>query len=181
LQALKHRPGLRLAELSIIEIISEPPPLPADLQKPADELALHAGERAALAVLKARGGHFLLSDDVAARTVALAVGFHAHGTMGLILRSRRRGNISKAEMLQLLRELPTRTTLHLRKELLDIPPVATKLGRAKAETITKFQLPNFQTHSPSKFRFGHFSLSVIGICLVFGTWNLEKGGQWGRI
>ena len=54
-EALKHRPGLRLAELSIIEIISEPPPLPAELQKLADELALHAGERAALAVLKARG------------------------------------------------------------------------------------------------------------------------------
>jgi hypothetical protein len=39
--------------------------------------------------------------------------------LGLILRSRRRGKISKAEMLQLLRELPMRTTLHLRKELLE--------------------------------------------------------------
>jgi predicted nucleic acid-binding protein len=118
-ETLKHRPGLRLAELSIVEVISEPPPLPADMRKMADELALHAGERAALAVLKARGGHFLLSDDSAARTVALAVGFQTHGTIGLILRSRRRGKISKAEMLQLLRELPTRTTLHLRKEFLD--------------------------------------------------------------
>jgi hypothetical protein len=39
--------------------------------------------------------------------------------LGLVLRSRRRGKISKAEMLQLLRELPMRTTLHLRKELLE--------------------------------------------------------------
>jgi predicted nucleic acid-binding protein len=60
-----------------------------------------------------------LSDDAAARTVALAVGFKTYGTIGLILRSRRRGKISKTEMLQLLRELPRRTTLHLRKELLD--------------------------------------------------------------
>jgi predicted nucleic acid-binding protein len=118
-EAVKHRPGLRLAELSNLEIISEPTPLPADWLKLADDLALHMGERAALAVLKARGGQFLLSDDAAARTVARAVGFQTHGTIGLILRSRRRGKISQAEMLQLLRELPARTTLHLRKELLD--------------------------------------------------------------
>jgi predicted nucleic acid-binding protein len=119
-EALKHRPGLRQAELLNLDIISEPPPLPADLLKLADELALHAGERAALAVLKARGGHFLLSDDAAARTVAQAVGFQTHGTIGLILRSHRRGKITKPEMLQLLRELPTRTTLHLRKDFLDL-------------------------------------------------------------
>jgi predicted nucleic acid-binding protein len=118
-EALKHRPGLRLTELSNYEIIFESPSLPADLQKLADELALHAGERAALAVLKARGGQFLLSDDAAARMAALAVGFETHGTIGLIIRSRRRGKISKPMMLQMLRELPTRTTLHLRKELLD--------------------------------------------------------------
>ena len=119
-EALKHRPRLRLLELSNLEIISELPPLPADWQKLADELALHAGERAGLGVLKARGRQFLLSDDAAARAVALAVGFKTHGTIGLILRSRRCGKISAAEMLQLLRELPTRTTLHLRKELLDL-------------------------------------------------------------
>lgn len=118
-EALKHRPGLRSVELLNLEIISEPPPLPVDLLKLADDLALHAGERAALAVLIARGGQFLLSDDAAARTVALAVGFQTHGTIGLILRSHRRGMVSKGEALQLLRELPTRTTLHLRKELLD--------------------------------------------------------------
>ena len=70
-------------------------------------------------VLNARGGQFLLSDDAAARTVARAVGFQTHGTIGLVLRACRRGKISKAEMLRLLRELPVRTTLHLRKELLD--------------------------------------------------------------
>ncbi len=129
-EALKHRPALPLAELSNLEIISEPPPLSAELLKLADELALHAGERAALAVLDARGGQFLLSDDAAARTVARAVGFQTHGTIGLILRAHRRGKISKAEMLRLLRELPMRTTLHLRKELLD-----SILATAAAENI----------------------------------------------
>ena len=118
-EALKHRPDLRTAGLVNLEIILQPPPLPTALLKLADELALHAGERAALAVLQARGGQFFLSDDAAARTVALAVGFQTHGTIGLILRSQRRRKISKPEMLQLLRDLPVRTTLHLRKEFLD--------------------------------------------------------------
>ena len=129
-EALKHRPALPLAELCNLEIISKPPPLSAELLKLADELALHAGERAALAVLDARGGQFLLSDDAAARTVARAVGFQTHGTIGLILRACRRGKISKSEMLRLLRELPMRTTLHLRKELLD-----SILATAAAENI----------------------------------------------
>jgi len=73
-EALKHRPGINTDSLSILEIIFEPPPLPAVLLKLADELALHAGERAALAVLKARDGQFLLSDDAAARTVAQIAG-----------------------------------------------------------------------------------------------------------
>ena len=129
-EALRHRPALPLAELSNLEIISEPPPLSAELLKLADELALHAGERAALAVLNARGGQFLLSDDAAARAVALAVGFQTHGTIGLILRAHRRRKLSKVEMLQLLRDLPLRTTLHLRKELLD-----SILATAAAENI----------------------------------------------
>ena len=129
-EALKHRPDLRMSGLTNLEIISEPPPLPADLLKLADELALHAGERAALAVLKARGGQFLLSDDAAARTVALAVGFQTHGTVGLILRSQRRGKISKPEMLQLLRDLPTQTTLHIQKDFLAII-----VAKAEAEAV----------------------------------------------
>jgi len=129
-EALLHRPDMKLAVLSNVEIISEPPPLPADLLKLADELALHAGERAALAVLKARGGQFLLSDDAAARSVALAAGFQTHGTVGLILRSHRRGQISKPEMLQLLRELPARTTLHIHKDFL-----AVIVARAEAEAV----------------------------------------------
>ena len=129
-EALVHRPGMKPAVLSNLEIISHPPPLPADLLKLADEFALHAGERAALAVLKLRGGQFLLSDDAAARSVALAAGFQTHGTIGLILRSHRRGRVSKTEMLQLLRDLPVRTTLHIHKDFL-----AVIVARAETEAI----------------------------------------------
>ena len=127
-EALVHRPRMRLDSLSNAEIIAGSPPLPADLLNLADEFALHAGERAALAVLQARGGQFLLSDDAAARSFAQAIGFQTHGTIGLILRSRRRGQISKAVMLQLLRDLPTLTTLHIQKDFL-----ATIVSKAEAE------------------------------------------------
>lgn len=118
-EAMSHRPNLQLSALANLEVVSQPPPLEGDLLRLANELALHAGERAALAVLRARGGQFLLSDDGAARSVASAAGFQTHGTIGLILRSCRRGQIPKGAMIQLLSELPTRTSLHLRKELLD--------------------------------------------------------------
>ena len=129
-EAATHRPGINPYSLSNLEIIVEPPPLSADLLKLADQLALHAGERAALAVLKARDGQFLLSDDAAARTVAQAVGFQTHGTIGLILRSHRRGQISKTEMLRLLRGLPEQTTLHIRKSLL-----AAIVAKAETEAV----------------------------------------------
>ena len=128
-EALKHRPDIDMAGLTNLEIISQPLPLPTDLQKLADELALHAGERAALAALKARGGQFLLSDD-AARTAALAIGFQTHGTIGLKLRSCRRGMISKTEMLKLLGDLPIRTTLHVQKGFL-----AVIVAKAESEAV----------------------------------------------
>ncbi len=129
-EALMHRPAMRLSTLSNAEIIAESPPLPADLRKLADQFALHAGERAALAVLEARGGQFLLSDDSAARSVAQAAGFQTHGTVGLILRSHRRGRISKLVMMQLLRDLPTQTTLYIQKDFL-----AGIIARAETETV----------------------------------------------
>jgi predicted nucleic acid-binding protein len=117
-EALKHRPRIQATVLSNLEIVSDPPLLSGDLLRLADQMALHAGERAALAVLKARRGQFLLSDDAAARTVAQLAGFQTHGTIGLILRSHRRGQISKHEMLRLLGDLPVRTTLHIQKDFL---------------------------------------------------------------
>ena len=58
-EALVHRPDMNVMALSNLEIITESPPLTAGLLKLADQFALHAGERAALAVLETRGGQFL--------------------------------------------------------------------------------------------------------------------------
>jgi hypothetical protein len=54
------------------------------------------------------------------RPVALAANFQTHGTIGLILRSHRRGQVSKTETFQLLRDLPVRTTLCIHKDFLAV-------------------------------------------------------------
>lgn len=80
----------------------------------AAEFGLHAGELAAIAVLKEHHGDCLLSDDAAARAMAEAIGFHVRGTVGLILRGWRRKQISKVAARDLLKALATKSTLHLR-------------------------------------------------------------------
>ncbi len=80
--------------------------------------ALDAGEKGALVCLRSHPGAILLTDDAAARLAAKALGFRVHGSIGILLRAIRRGQRTRSEILALLRELPTRSTLHLRPGLL---------------------------------------------------------------
>lgn len=80
--------------------------------------ALDAGERGALACMRAHPGAILLTDDAAARLAAKAFGFRVHGSIGIFLRAIRWGQRTRSEVLALLRELPTRSTLHIRPGLL---------------------------------------------------------------
>ncbi|NJM12176.1 MAG: hypothetical protein HC889_10085 [Synechococcaceae cyanobacterium SM1_2_3] len=59
-----------------------------------------------------------MTDDTAARLAAKTLAINAHGTIGLILRAMRRSQLSKTETLALLREIPQRTSLHIRPALL---------------------------------------------------------------
>jgi predicted nucleic acid-binding protein len=80
--------------------------------------ALDAGEKGALASLRSHPGSILLTDDAAARLAAKTLGFQVHGSIGILLRAIRRGQRSRSEVLALLRELPRRSTLHIRPGLL---------------------------------------------------------------
>jgi predicted nucleic acid-binding protein len=64
------------------------------------------------------GNCLLLTDDTAARLAAKSLSIAAHGTLGLLIRAIRRQCLTKAEVLVLLREVPHRTTLHIRPALL---------------------------------------------------------------
>jgi predicted nucleic acid-binding protein len=78
---------------------------------------LHAGELAALALALQNPGAILLTDDSAARLAAQTLQLTVHGTIGVLLRSLRRQQRTKAQVLALLRELLVRSTrlnAHLR-------------------------------------------------------------------
>lgn len=118
-EVLVHRPQIRLECIPGLLHVAPVGTIPDSLIALATEFGLHAGELEAITILKEHHGNCLLSDDAAARALAEAIGFQVRGTVGLILRAWRRGQVAKPEALDLLRALPTKSTLHLRAELLE--------------------------------------------------------------
>jgi len=59
-----------------------------------------------------------LTDDAAARLVAIQMGFNVHGTIGILIRSIRQGWKSPNEVLDILKIIPYKTTLYIRHSLL---------------------------------------------------------------
>lgn len=80
--------------------------------------SLDLGEQAALSLLERLPEAILLTDDSAARLAAQALGHRVHGSLGVLLRSIRRRQRTRPEVLEILRSLPERSTLHLRADLL---------------------------------------------------------------
>jgi len=80
---------------------------------------LHVGEQEALHLCLEFTNSLLLTDDTAARLAAKSLGVSAHGILGLLVRAIRQQSRSKSEVLELLRSIPTLTSLHIRLSLLD--------------------------------------------------------------
>jgi len=112
----KHRPNIELESVSGLVRVHSNPAAIEPLFELAVQFGLHKGELTAIAVLKERHGHCLLSDDAAARAMAEAIGFQVRGTVGL--RGWQRKQISKVAAVDLLKALPTKSTLHLRSGFL---------------------------------------------------------------
>ena len=81
--------------------------------------SLDAVETEALALMEQNPQAIFLTDDASARMVAEQLGFKVHGTMGILVRSIRRGQRKAEEVLRILKEVPSQTTLHIRLSLLD--------------------------------------------------------------
>lgn len=89
----------------------------ADTRALTRAFSLDAGEAACLALLGNRKGALFLTDDSAARLVAGHLGIEAHGTLGLLIRSVRKGTRTPDQVLRVLEELPARSTLHVSSKL----------------------------------------------------------------
>jgi Predicted nucleic acid-binding protein, contains PIN domain len=113
-EAREHRPEIQINSIAGLVRVNSNPSTAESMFELAAEFGLHAGELAAIAVLKEHHGDCLLSDDAAARTLAEAIGFQVRGTVGLILRAWQRKQISKTAARDLLKALPMRSTLYLR-------------------------------------------------------------------
>lgn len=114
----KHRPDFGRDPAVRFERVRSAGRIPFDVESLAGLLALHRGEVEALQVAHAHPGCLLLSDDTAARLAALHLRLAVHGTIGILLRAIRRRQRSAQEIAGLLRALPERTSLHIKRELL---------------------------------------------------------------
>ena len=81
--------------------------------------SLHRGEVSALGIMEKNPGALFLTDDCAARLVAGKMGYNVHGTIGILLRAIRRDILKPSEVLNLLSELPQRSSLYIRYSLLN--------------------------------------------------------------
>ena len=58
---------------------------------------LHAGEAQSLALAKQIGADWFLTDDAAARILALSIGLEAHGSLGVVLWAAATGHLARPE------------------------------------------------------------------------------------
>ncbi len=81
--------------------------------------SLDAGETEALTLMEKNPQGIFLTDDASARMAAEQMGFRVHGTIGILVRAIRRAQMEAKEVLDVLKEIPTKSTLHIKRSLLD--------------------------------------------------------------
>lgn len=81
--------------------------------------SLDSGEIGALAIMENNPGAVFFTDDAAARLVAEQMRFKVHGTIGILVRSIRQGQMRSEQVLTILKEIPRKSTLHIKSSLLE--------------------------------------------------------------
>ena len=118
LEIEQHRPEVLVCTRVVLQQVSVALSEDASFQALARALALDLGEQAALSLMTIHPGALLLTDDAAARLGAKGLGYEVHGTIGILLRAIRQRQRKPLEVLSLLRDLPSRSTLHIQHRLL---------------------------------------------------------------
>lgn len=94
-------------------------PVEATLQTMYRIFSLDAGEVAALAIMSKEPGLMFLTDDAAARLVAAKLGYNVHGTIGVLIRAIRRDLMKPQEVIDVLDQLPLKSSLYIKATLLE--------------------------------------------------------------
>jgi predicted nucleic acid-binding protein len=116
-ETLHHQPSALANKKIPLIRLPDPPSRPPD-QQLYDLFALDIGEQAALSLMRLHPEAIFLTDDAAARLAAQSLHYRVHGSIGILLRSLRRGQRTPTEILSLLETLPERSTLHITTKLL---------------------------------------------------------------
>jgi predicted nucleic acid-binding protein len=118
-EAVRHRPLMQASDIPSLCVQPNPDTGSSRLVALIAQHDLDEGEAVALALLEKMKAEIFLTDDAAARVAGDALGCSVHGTLGVLVRGYTLGLRTLVEMHRLLAELPTRSTLHIRKSLLD--------------------------------------------------------------
>lgn len=114
----KHRPAILLSTKVFECIDQERKECDRELKSLALTFTLHTGEKQALGLARNEQADLFLTDDSAARLAARALGLEVHGTIGILIRAIRRQQRSRSQVLKLLRSIPTRSSLFVKRSLL---------------------------------------------------------------
>jgi len=115
----RHRPS-RLDDLNLPFVLSAwIVPKNSTLITLCRIFSLDAGETEALGLMEKNPEAIFLTDDASARMVAEQMGFKGHGTIGILVRSIRRGQMEAEEVLCILQKVPSKSTLYIKPSLLD--------------------------------------------------------------
>jgi predicted nucleic acid-binding protein len=113
-----HRPNALLHPEVMMQQVSVDLSEQASFRTFARAMALDLGEQAALSLMALHPEAILLTDDSAARLAAESLGYSVHGSVGILIRSIRRRQRTRQQIVALLESLPTRSSLHIRPGLL---------------------------------------------------------------
>lgn len=103
----RHLEDWALQRPSWLRIESPPVSASNPLEQWAAQIDLGIGELEAIVLAKARGADWLLTDDAAARVVAMLLGIEVHGSLGVVLWSAAQAHIGVDEATAVLDRLAT--------------------------------------------------------------------------
>jgi predicted nucleic acid-binding protein len=80
---------------------------------------LHTGEMESLALCLQYPQALFFTDDTAARLAAKSLNIQAYGTLGILIRAIRCQQMTKLEVIAILKQIPQLSTLHIKPSLLE--------------------------------------------------------------
>ena len=114
----KHRPQALPFCQSIAQKVNPKHTLSPELNAIVQLFSLHAGEIQALNIAQEVKADMLLTDDTAARLAAGSMRIAVHGTLGILLRAIRLHQKTPLEVVEILKSIPEKSSLHIKKSLL---------------------------------------------------------------